>query len=64
VKTLTDKDRLDWLADNLFHREKDEWDQRFQADSDMWVFFAPKNQGADVRRMIDNAIMRQEAANA
>ena len=49
--------RLDWLEQNLFHREMDEWDIKFggRGDQNMWVLFAPKGVQGSARRIIDAA---------
>ena len=49
--------RLDWLEQNLFHREMDEWDVKFggRGDQNMWVLFAPKGVQGSARRIIDAA---------
>ena len=50
-----DAARLDWLEQNLFHREMDEWDIKFggRGDQNMWVMFAPKGVQGSARRIID-----------
>ena len=52
-----DAARLDWLEQNLFHREMDEWDVKFggRVDQNMWVLFAPKGVQGSARRIIDAA---------
>ena len=49
--------RLDWLEQNLFYREMDEWDVKFggRGDQNMWVLFAPKGVQGSARRIIDAA---------
>jgi len=55
----TDKDRLDWLNNNFFHRENIDWlTGNVSKESLMWVFFAPTNVQGDIRRVIDSAIER------
>ena len=58
-----DAARLDWLEQNLFHREMDEWDVKFggRGDQNMWVLFAPKGVQGSARRIIDAA--RKQGAN-
>lgn len=51
-----DKARVDWLEQNVFHREKDEWDRRVHGKSVMWVFFAPENVQGSARRILDAAV--------
>lgn len=52
---LEDAARLDWLEQNLFHREMDEWDVKLggRGDQNMWVLFAPKGVQGSARRIID-----------
>jgi hypothetical protein len=52
MKTYTDKERLDFLNNNHFHREKDSWDSRF-TKGDMWVIFSPEGARGDFRDKID-----------
>lgn len=55
-----DAARLDWLEQNLFHREMDEWDVKFggRGDHNMWVLFAPKGVQGSARRIIDAAMSK------
>ena len=55
-----DAARLDWLEQNLFHREMDEWDVKFggRGDQNMWVLFAPKGVQGSARRIISAARAR------
>jgi len=52
-----DAARLDWLEQNLFHREKDEWDTKFGGykEYNMWVLFSPKGIQGRARDIIDAA---------
>ena len=52
-----DAARLDWLEQNLFHREKDEWDTKFGGykEYNMWVLFSPKGIHGRARDIIDAA---------
>ena len=52
-----DAARLDWLDQNLFHREKDEWDTKFGGykEYNMWVLFSPKGIQGRARDIIDAA---------
>ena len=52
-----DTARLDWLEQNLFHREKDEWDTKFGGykEYNMWVLFSPKGIQGRARDIIDAA---------
>ena len=54
---LEDAARLDWLEQNLFHREKDEWDTKFGGykEYNMWVLFSPKGIQGRARDIIDAA---------
>lgn len=46
-----DTELLDWLDNNLFHRQMDEFDgQLYGKDFSMWVFFAPKRTGGGTAR--------------
>ena len=55
--------RLDWLEQNLFHREKDEWDTKFGGykEYNMWVLFSPKGIQGSARNIIDAA--REQGAD-
>ena len=59
---LEDTARLDWLEQNLFHREKDEWDTKFGGykEYNMWVLFSPKGIQGRARDIIDAAIKQGE----
>ena len=58
-----DAARLDWLEQNLFHREKDEWDTKFGGykEYNMWVLFSPKGIQGSARDIIDAA--REQGAD-
>ena len=58
-----DAARLDWLEQNLFHREKDEWDTKFGGykEYNMWVLFSPKGIQGSARNIIDAA--REQGAD-
>ena len=60
---LEDAARLDWLEQNIFHREMDEWDSKFggRGNQSMWVLFAPKGVQGSARKIIDAA--RKQGAN-
>jgi len=51
-----DAARLDWLNQNFFSDQKDEWDERLAPDSIKWKFFGPMSIQGDVRRVIDAAM--------
>lgn len=48
---------LDWLDQNIFHREMDEWDAKYggRGDQNMWVLFAPKGVQGSARNIINAA---------
>lgn len=50
-----DAQRLDWLNENFFSDQKDEWDERQAPDSIKWKFFGPMSVQGDIRRVIDAA---------
>ena len=52
-----DAERLDWLEQNIFHREMDEWDSKIggRGNQSMWVLFAPKGLQGSARNIIDAA---------
>lgn len=58
-----DAEMLDWLDNNIFVREPDEWDQRYGVCRDgktqMWAIFAPKGVHGSARKIIDAAIKEQ-----
>ena len=58
-----DAARLDWLEQNLFHREKDEWDTKYGGykEYNMWVLFSPKGIQGSARNIIDAA--REQGAD-
>ena len=54
-----DAERLDWLNENYFHREMDDFDARILKRgeiSDQWVFFLPKGVTGAIRDRIDEAM--------
>lgn len=53
---MTDKDRLDWLAQNFFHSEMDDIDKKLHPNQTAWRFFGLKNDQGDIRKIIDNAM--------
>jgi len=55
----TDKQILDWLGNNYFHREKDDWDTKYHKGYTQWVFFAPEGRQGDIRWVIEGAMERQ-----
>lgn len=48
---------LDWLDQNIFHREMNEWDAKYggRGDQNMWVLFAPKGVQGSARNIINAA---------
>lgn len=54
---LEEAARLDWLDQNIFHRELDEWDSKVggRGIQNMWVLFAPKGVQGSARKIIDAA---------
>lgn len=59
---LEDQKRLDWLDQNIFSREPDEWDSKYGACRDgktnQWVMFAPKGIQGSARSIIDGAMLK------
>ena len=57
---LADQARLNWLDNNLFNREPDEWDRKYGACRDgktvQWSMFAPKGVQGSARVIIDGAM--------
>jgi Lar family restriction alleviation protein len=51
-----DAARLDWLNENFFSDQKDDWDERQAPNCIKWKFFGPMSVQGDVRRVIDAAI--------
>lgn len=51
----TDAARLDWLNQNFFSDQKDEWDEFQSPDSIKWKFFGPMGMQGNVRDVIDAA---------
>lgn len=56
---MTDKDRLDWLAENFFHSEMDALDRKLHPNQTAWRFFGLRNDQGDIRKIIDN-VMKHE----
>jgi hypothetical protein len=54
-----DAERLDWLDENMFHREMNEWDARIHGGESMWVTFAPKEVQGSARKIIDAALSQK-----
>ena len=52
---------LDWLDENIFHREMDDWDKERMPTMNMWVMFAPKGVQGAARNIIRAAIAAQPA---
>ena len=52
-----DAARLDWLDQNIFHREMGEWDAKYGGlgNYNMWVMFAPKGAQGSARNILDAA---------
>ena len=57
-----DAARLDWLDQNIFHREMDDWDAKYGHGKgyNMWVLFAPNGAHGSARTIIDAARASQE----
>jgi hypothetical protein len=47
--------RLDWLDENIFHREMEPWDKRRAPGHRMFVLFAPDHVQGTARKIIDAA---------
>jgi hypothetical protein len=60
-KEYTDKQRLDWLNENIFFREKNEWDEKIYSGYNQWVFFSPVGTHGDIRKLIDRTMKDQES---
>lgn len=56
-----DAELLDWLDQNIFHREMNEWDAAYggRGDQNMWVLFAPKGVQGTARNIIAAALAAQ-----
>lgn len=51
-----DKERLDYLNQNFFHRENLDWiTGKISKTHNMWVFFAPVGVQSDIRLVLDTA---------
>lgn len=58
ITLITDKERLDWLSENLFYRENvDCVTGKLDKKHDMWVMFSPKGIRGSARTIIDAAIL-------
>lgn len=56
-KAEKDAERLDWLEQNLFHRENVDWiTGKVSKTHNMWVTFAPVGVQGSARRIIDSAM--------
>ena len=55
-----DAARLDWLNQNFFSDQKDEWDERQAPNSIKWKFFGPMSVQGNVRDVIDAAIVKEQ----
>jgi len=51
-----DSARLDWLDQNVFHREMDDFDRKVEPNRTMWVFFGKPDVQGSARRIIDAAM--------
>jgi hypothetical protein len=51
-----DAERMDWLENNLFHIEPDEWTAKFSPHLNTWRIFAPKGVQGSARAILDAAI--------
>lgn len=60
---LEDAARMDWLDQNIFHREMSQWDKTLGGweGHNMWVMFAPKGAQGSARNILDAA--RKQGAN-
>lgn len=57
---FTDKERLDFLDRNFYHREMDDFDKKVRGtNTTMWVIFAPQGPQGNIRRVVD-AMMTKE----
>lgn len=60
MKTITDKDRLDWLDKNIFTAELDDFEQRIHGkETWKWQLFSVKGAQGTSRNIIDAAIKRE-----
>lgn len=48
--------RLDWLNQNFFSDEKDDWEERMAPSSTKWKFFAPQGHQGGIRWVLDAAV--------
>lgn len=64
---LEDRERLDWLENNLFSREPDNWDRKYgmcrDGDTNQWALFAPKGVQGSSRAIIDAAMARDNGTS-
>jgi len=56
---MTDKERLDWLNENIYNRENLNLVGKVDKEYNMWVMFSPVGVQGDVRNIIDSAIAKQ-----
>ena len=59
-----DTERINWLAQNFFHREMNDFDTRILGrgeTSNQWVFFAPKEIQGDIRDVLDAAMQKEQS---
>lgn len=58
-----DAELLDWLDNNIFAKDPDDWDQKYgrcrNGKTQMWAIFAPKGVQGSARRIVDAAIKEQ-----
>lgn len=56
-RLLRDKQRLDWLEQNLFNRENIDWiTKKPSTTHNMWVMFSPVGVQGSARSIIDAAM--------
>lgn len=53
---VADKERLDWLQNNFYSCEMDDFDKKTHQNRWAWRFYGLENVQSDVRRVIDSAI--------
>lgn len=55
-----DTERMNWLEQNLFHIEPDEWTAKYSPHLNTWRIFAPKGVQGSARAIIDAALASKE----
>ena len=64
---LKDQERINWLENNLFNREPDDWDRKYgmcrDGDTNQWALFAPKGVQGSARAIIDAAMARDNGTS-